>query len=200
MELLILISVSLLISILGAVPMGLVNLSVLETSCRNGLPSAMKMAVGASFVEILFVLVALLAGSVISTAIKNIGWVQWLFVAVPVLTGFYFLVKKNQFEAERNITRNEFLRGAMLNLISIQVLLYWIFVVALVTQNYYSFSGFFTILLIIAIVWFGKMMVLWGYAKLSRVVLEKFRFLSARINWLIGLILIVTGILQYLNF
>jgi len=200
MELITLISVSLLASIIGAMPLGLVNLTVLEVSYRKGLPTAMKIAGGASLVEILFVLVALMAGSIISTAIKNMGWVQWLFVAVPVFTGIYFLIVKNHFEADQDRNRNEFVRGAFLNLISLQVLLYWIFAATLINHNQYTKMGLFTIFIVVLSVCFGKMLVLWVYAKLSKIVLEKFQFFSIQISRLIGIILILIGFSQYLKF
>lgn len=200
MELAAIITISLIAAIIGAVPLGLVNLTVLEVSYKKGVSDAMKLAGGASIIEIMFVLIALFAGNYITIAMDNVEWVKWLFVFVPFLIGIYFLQRKNHFETSSQKKTNNYLRGAVLNLISIQVLLYWIFAITYLYRSKHFVNEVFTIVLIIISVWIGKMIVLWAYALLSKTVLEKFSFLSSRINQVIGFILIVIGIVQFLKF
>lgn len=200
MELAAIIAMSLIASIIGAVPLGLVNLTVLEVSYKNGVSDAMKLAGGASMVEIMFVLIAILAGKYITIAMDDVEWVKWLFVLVPFLIGIYFFQRRNHFEASSPKKTNNYFRGVILNLISIQVLLYWIFAITYLYRSKHFINEVFTISVIIISVWIGKMIVLWAYALLSKTVLEKFSFLSARINQVIGFILIAIGIVQYLKF
>lgn len=186
-------------SIIAAAPLGLVNLTVMGISHKEGLPPAMKIAGGAAIIEILFVSTAVFAGKLINDALHSFTWMQWLFIAIPVLTGLLFLWKKNRYKSASGQKKNHFLYGALLNLISVQVLLFWIFVYTFI-NNAFSIhehinAGMLAVILFS--VWLTKIVVLWVYAKLSHVILEKFNFIASRINQIIGFILIVTGILQY---
>jgi threonine/homoserine/homoserine lactone efflux protein len=199
MEIALIISAYFLASIIGAAPLGLVNLTVLNVSYRKGLSSAMQIAVGASVIEILFVLMVVLPGGIVTHMLQANNWIQWLFVIIPVLTGVYFILKKNDLMPKKENDKPAFIRGAVLNLISIQVLLYWIFAAAYIEQHQLLVANTFLIFIALTTVGFGKMIVLWLYARLSKLVLNKFQFLARRINWLIGIILIIAGLVQYLK-
>ncbi|MCG8580131.1 MAG: hypothetical protein MI866_09455 [Bacteroidales bacterium] len=199
MEIVLLISAYFIASIVGASPLGLVNLTVLDVSHRKGISSAMQMAGGASLIEILFVLIAILSGGIITLLLQTNAWVRWFFVIVPVLTGIFFFFKKNNVKSGKESNQPAFIRGAILNLISIQVLLYWIFFFFFIKQNKIMTVNVMLLLITLTTVWLGKMMVLWGYAKLSKLVLSKFRFLATQINRVIGIILILAGLMQYLK-
>jgi threonine/homoserine/homoserine lactone efflux protein len=200
MELIEILVLTLIASIIGAVPLGLVNLKVLEVSYKNGLSAAMKVATGASVVEILFVLIALFSGGIISVAIGNFNWLKWVFVLIPIAIGVYYLQKRNHFNAELNRNSNSYIKGAILNLVSVQVLLFWIFSIAFISTRRYLHADVITALTLAVSVLVGKMTTLWIYALASKTVLERFSFLSVRINKVIGFVLIVIGIVQYLKF
>jgi len=194
--------IMILASVIAALPLGLVNLSVMNISYKKGLHSAMKVAGGAAIIEIFFVLAAIFAGKLINKAVQNSTWVQWIFIAIPVFTGLFFLWKKNRYKTTSNQNNNHFLHGLLLNIISVQVLLFWIFAYTLI-NNAFPFqeninAGVLSAILIA--VWLTKIVVLWVYAKLSHIILRKFNFITSCINQVIGLILIFTGILQYFKF
>lgn len=192
-----LIIILLIATLIGAIPLGLVNLTVLNVSYHKGISKSMQIAHGAAFVEIVFVLIALFAGNFIKNTSDNHVWVHWLFVIVPAFVGVIFIAKKTDNHGTIQEYSTGFFKGIYLNLISIQVLLYWVLAMALITHNWLHNIQTSTILLIIASVWLGKMAVLWLYAKFSKLIFIKFKFLAKNINLAIGLILIITGILQY---
>lgn len=84
----------------------------------------------------------------------------------------------------------------MLNLISIQVLLYWLFATtylhAVLEVNFTVFS----ILFFAVGIWLGKMGVLWLYAAFSNKILGRIGFVSRNINRIIGVVLLLAAALQ----
>lgn len=88
------IALAILVTIVGALPFGLVNLTVLDVSYRDGNRNAMRIANGAAWVEVLFGLIALLAGSLISQNIEKNLVIKYLVLMIPAIVGIIFLFKK----------------------------------------------------------------------------------------------------------
>ena len=113
------IALAILVTIVGALPFGLVNLTVLDVSYRDGNRNAMRIANGAAWVEVLFGLIALLAGSLISQNIEKNLVIKYLVLMIPAIVGIIFLFKKNSRHVNRKISSTVFFQGAFLNLIII---------------------------------------------------------------------------------
>ena len=170
--------ITLAITVLGALPFGLVNLSVLEISYQKGKAQGMKVAHGAAWVEVLYGLIALLSGSIIAKTIQDKPVFQYMSVWIPVIIGLVFLVKANKEKTEPGQHSNGFLKGMALNLLSVQVLLYWIAAMAWLNPGIYSSPNVMAWLSFALAVWCGKMGVLWLYAHYSSLILSKSGFLT----------------------
>ncbi|MDF1576255.1 MAG: hypothetical protein P1P86_13790 [Bacteroidales bacterium] len=188
-----------IITIVGALPFGLVNLSVLDTSYRTGPASAMKVSHGAAMIEVAFGLTALTAGGLIAHFIRNSPLLYYLVLAVPAVIGIVFLFRRKHKQAAGSTKKGGFLKGVLLNLVSIQVLLYWLIAMtylhALLDFEYHVF----TLVLFALGIWLGKMGVLWLYAVFSRKIFERMGFLSRNINRIIGVVLLFTVVLQLIK-
>lgn len=199
MEALSIILYALLITIIGALPFGLVNLSVLDTSYRTGPASAMKLSHGAALIEVAFGLTALTAGGLIAHLIRNSLWLYYLVLAVPAVIGIVFLLKGRYKQAERRLKNRGFLKGVLLNLASIQVLLYWLLAMTYLHALLDVEFNVFTIVLFALGIWLGKMGVLWLYAVFSKKIFERMGFLSRNINRIIGGVLLFTVVIQLIK-
>lgn len=188
-----------LTAIIGALPFGLVNLSVLNTSYESNIQRALKVALGASWVEVLYGILALLAGTIIAKAIENSPVVKYTAVLIPFVVGLFFLFKKNGSQSDLPDTNQGYWKGIVLNLLSVQVLLYWIVAITWLKASYLPeiTPGF--IIIFVASVWTGKMGVLWLYAKFSKKIMSKSDFLAKNINRIIGVILIISGLIQFIK-
>ncbi|NBC82887.1 MAG: hypothetical protein GVY19_05845 [Bacteroidetes bacterium] len=194
------IPVFLLITIIGALPFGLVNLTVLDVSYHRGTVPAMKIAHGAAWIEIAFGITALLAGNFLGMGMEKYHAIQQLAIAIPLLVGLIFLLNKSKTTVHSAFKTKGFLRGVLLNLISVQVFLYWIFAI-----TYLSGLGLLEInravlLLSVPSIWLGKIGVLWLYARFSKPILSRSDYLAKNINRLIGIVLIASGLLQLLKY
>ena len=192
------IGITFLVTMIGALPFGLVNLSVLHTAFHTGRSSAMKIAHGAAWIEVAFGLTALLLGSVIGNAIAHNSLVQAIAVFIPLLAGVFFLVKKSNSAQDESRENPGFLKGAFLNLISVQVFLYWVIAITWLKTNMPGEINSGLLVFFIPAVWLAKMSVLWIYARFSKPILQRSSFVANNINRIIGGILIFSGILQFI--
>lgn len=111
-----------LTAIIGAMPFGLVNLSVLDTAFHKNRHTALKVAHGESWIEVLYRILALLAGSIIAQVVENSPLVKYTTVLIPIFVGGFFLFKKGS-QPHLPDTKQGYLKGVVLNLLSVQVLL-----------------------------------------------------------------------------
>lgn len=186
------------LAVIGALPFGLVNLSVLDTSFRYGRKQAMKIAHGASMVEILFGMLALLAGSMIMNFTSQSRLARLLVIAIPGIAGIIFLLKKQKDRKVDNQQNKGIVRGLFLNLVSIQVLMYWLIAMTYLNARQFTIEPRMFIFFGMGI-WTGKMLVLWGYAVLSNYILSKSAAIASNMNRIIGGILLITAAMQFIR-
>ena len=76
--------------IIGAMPFGLVNLSVVDIIINKSEKDALTFSIGASFIEILFASAAIIAGQQLNKLIEGNIWVEFSIVFVLLASGIYF--------------------------------------------------------------------------------------------------------------
>lgn len=91
------------------------------------------------------------------------------------------------------------MKGVVLNLLSIQVLLYWIVAITWLKTSYLPEITPGLILVLVVSIWIGKMGVLWVYALFSNLIMSKSDFIAKNINRIIGTILILSGFIQLIK-
>ena len=176
-------------SMVGAFPFGLVNLTVLNVSFEQGNRVALKIAYGASFVEVLFGLTAILAGGLVYQHIEGNAIISYFIVAVLSIAGLFFIIKKQRISNSRETGYSGVFKGAFLNLISIQVFLFWILAIAFISSKQLLPHTVLSVLVFITGIWLGKMTVLLLYMNLSKKIFSSSRIISKNINIIIGIIL-----------
>lgn len=191
--------ITLLVVVIGALPFGLVNLSVMDAAYHIGKRPALRLAHGASWVEVLYSISALLAGSVISNAIDNSRFVKYLAILIPLIIGLVFMLRKTKIKAISSNNKQGFLKGIVLNLLSVQLLLYWVIAATWLKTSYLTELNPGLIIIFVISVWVGKMGVLWMYAHYSQFILSKSDFLARNINRVIGMVLILSGLIQLIK-
>jgi len=186
-------------AILGGLPFGLVNLTVLNVTFEKGNRVAIKMAHGAALVEVVFGLTALLAGGVLASYIKGNLIISYTTAAVLIIGGVFFILKKQRSINSRVSGSSGFLKGILLNLVSIQVFLFWILAIAFLSSRELLQYDLVSVLLFISGIWLGKMAVLWLYMNLSNRYLSRSRIISKNINTIIGIVLFGLAFVQVLK-
>ncbi len=185
---------------IGAVPLGLVNLSVVDTALKNGSQKATAIAHGASVVEVIFALSSLVAGAWLSEFFEGNPMVQYIVFAVLLGSGLFFWFKKNKGKLKKEQGKSVgFLKGALLNIVSIQVLLFWLLAATVLSAKQLLPSSLPEILFFLAGVWLAKMAILKIYAFLALRVVSRAHKLSSNINRIIGIVLMTVAVIQLIK-
>jgi threonine/homoserine/homoserine lactone efflux protein len=79
---------------IGAVPLGLVNLSVADMAIKVNIRQSMSLAFGAAIIEILFAVTAQQAGSLLSHLIEANSELKYSVLAILLFSGVSFWFKK----------------------------------------------------------------------------------------------------------
>lgn len=186
-------------AIIGALPFGLVNLTVLNVTFERGNRAAIKIAHGAAIVEVLFGLTALFAGGLLARFIEGNVIIGYFTAAVLIAGGIFFVLKKQQNNDPAATRTSGFVKGMLLNLVSIQVFLFWILAIAFLSSRELLQYDIFSVGLFVSGIWLGKMAVLWMYMNLSNRILSRSRIISRNINTIIGMVLIGMAFIRFLK-
>jgi threonine/homoserine/homoserine lactone efflux protein len=188
-----------LVTFIGSLPFGLVNLSVLDVSRQKGFKEGMRIAHGAALIEVVFGLTAFLTGIFIQNIIKENSYLSYFIIAFIGFTGIIFLLKNTSSDNKKGYSLPAFWKGAFLNVISIQVLLFWIIVITFLHDNQIIDFSILLIILFLTGIWLGKMGALWLYARLSNFKLTKSKVITNNINRVIGSILLIIATFQFFS-
>jgi len=185
---------------IGAVPLGLVNLSVMDATLKNDTHGATQIAHGASVVEVFFALSTLLAGAKLSPIFEGNPVVRYFVFAVLLVSGLFFWFKKNIEKPRKEPVKSYgFMKGALLNIVSIPVLMFWLLVATVLSAKQLLPVTFTEILIFLSGVWLAKMGVLKGYAFLSSKVVQHAHKVSSNVNQIIGVVLLMVAIIQLIR-
>jgi threonine/homoserine/homoserine lactone efflux protein len=175
---------------IGALPFGLVNLSVVETTIRSGERAAFKVSAGATVVEMVFVLLAVFLGKTLAAQMENNAWISYSILVVLLASGIFFLAQKGKSHETKMFVMPDFIKGMLLNILSVQVLLYWFVAVAyLQTSTRIDFSHE-RILVFTLAAGLGKMLTLLFYRLMALKIKSGSDAIARKINLIIGTILL----------
>ncbi len=199
-EIILFLFIGLIASIIGAVPFGLVNLSVLQTAIQKGTKATMPIAFGASMVEVSYGILGIFTGSLIYKYLNQNPWFHVVTALVLISMGLVFLLKSAPFRMSHNHRMGGFFHGILLNLLSMQVLAYWIMSISFISSVYHQIVTPLAIILFLLGIWIGKMGVLISYASLGNKIVRCSERISQNNNHLIGFILIGFALYTIIKF
>jgi len=188
------------VAVIGALPFGLVNMTVVEVSLNGKNREAMNIANGAAVVEVLFGLTAIIGGLALQKVIEGTSAIRYFMIAILVTAGLFFIFKKQGGISSREKINSGILKGIFLNMISIQVLLFWLVAVTILSSRQMIRTDMASIVPFIGGIWIGKMLVLNLYMIVSHRIVKRSRVISGNINKIIGIVLFGTAVVQFVRF
>ena len=186
--------------ILVTIPLGPVNLLVVNTMVNKNLRAAMVLASAASIMELLKPLLAIYFSWLITRHIESNIYIQLTVVLAFVLIGIYFILKKNtSHEAENNRREMpEFIKGVLISFLNIPALPFWIFIAAYCESTVGFDFSISTVGLFLAGVFSGRYGTLWMYARLSQYVSERSSVIELWLDRVIAALFLVLALIQSL--
>lgn len=190
-------------AILGALPLETTNVAVMNTTIKENIQSALKIAYTAAIAEVILVLVALYYNTKILKFIDHNIWVQYSIAVILLVVGaFLFFRKKDSRVIKKTLKISKQLLGFILGMVNPPVLIYWIIAISFLKKKmiYLDLSSEFTLLILFLVgVFFGKVVTLYGFGKFSHQLKLKIKHLTTKVNQIIGLFLAVVSIVQFVK-
>ena len=188
-------------SFLGALPLGIVNLSVVDTTIRRHFRAGFQLSLAASLVEVGQFVLALYLGTLGTEFAARYPGMRWGVPLIFLGLGLLFLLRRPRPGRQpRHMDLPAFIRGLVLAMINPQALPFWIFIIAWFRSAHYvalePATQLGTVLVFILGVWAGKLLALLLFGLLSVTISRRAARLSQQMNKIIGGILLLIGLWQ----
>jgi threonine/homoserine/homoserine lactone efflux protein len=122
-------STGLFISFLGALPLGTLNVAVMQISVSDGIAPAIYFSIGALLVEIVYVRVSLVAMDWVRKQKKLFRWLEWITLLIVVALAVSSFIAATDPKVEKNVilshTIHRFWLGVMMSAINPVQIPFW---------------------------------------------------------------------------
>lgn len=188
------------ISFLGSLPLGVLNVTVTQLSVENDIKSAFIFAIGAMIVELIYVFFTLRTMSWVSKRIKLFRLFEWITTGLILVLAANSLIAAINMQKISSIVPAEasqaFFTGMLLSALNPLHVIFWFgWSTILIEKNIlhtnksnYNFYTVGTGLGTIA----GFAVFIFG----GNYIIHQLLFNQTLINWIIGVILLITAIVQ----
>jgi threonine/homoserine/homoserine lactone efflux protein len=190
--------IGLVAGILGTIPLGPVNLLVVNTTVSKNLRAAMVLASAATIMELIKPVLAIYFSWLITRHIQANMYIQLSVVLAFILIGLYFLLKKSAVYEPGDNKRElpGFLKGILISFLNIPALPFWIFVVAYSEGTVGFDFSLATVGTFLAGVFSGRYGTLWMYARLSQYISERYSLIALWIDRIIAYLFFILALIQ----
>jgi len=131
------------ISFVAAIPVGPINLAVMEAAINNRKAEAYRISAGCALSEWIYCLIAVLGINFVFIDIQNESFLSTIrLISIPLLfiLGMFNLLKRINLEKEKEVKSNHkkgFLLGLTINFLNPLLLPGWLFMVGFLRSNQY---------------------------------------------------------------
>ncbi|AXT57871.1 hypothetical protein D1815_19705 [Aquimarina sp. AD1] len=197
-----------LTSIAGALPLGAVNIAVINTTIKEDTKKAFRIALAAGVSEVLLALFALHCSMELTDFFENNRWIQIVIISIFLIIGVYFLARTNKTETVKEIKKNKFgkskfLTGFSLAFLNPPVIIYWIVAISLTNKHLFEltlYTPLIALFLFFSGIYLGKIGTLYLYSKWGNKMASKSNNSKTKLFKIIGIALIVISVVQGLKF
>jgi len=187
--------------LLGTIPFGPINLTVVKTTVDHDARRGTEIAIAGSLIEILEALIAIWFGMVISSflesnlAIKLGIGLLFVILAVVVVTRESKPAMVDKPPGQESF----FKKGLLIAALNPQAVPFWIFALAAISQYFeFEYMGI-TLAAFLAGVFLGKMTALYGFVLASTYLKTHLQESSTLINKVLASVLLFIGVTQIWN-
>ncbi len=188
-----------IVSFLGSLPLGTLNVAAMQISVQESIQNAMYFSLGSLLTEMIYVRVSLVGIHWVQKQKKIFRWMEWITLGIVVALAIGSFIAASQPHQAKNVMLNNnvnrFLLGAMLSAITPMQIPFWFGWSTILFQknilqpknSYYNFYivgiGLGTFL--------GNCVFIFG----GKFIVEKLNANQNVLNWIIGGIFAITAII-----
>ncbi len=211
MESMIFVLVGILVTYVGGIPFGMINLAMIDISVKKTLREGAWFAVGASLVEILEASVALFFGVFVQQLLDNYQGINLGLAVVLVGVGIFFVLRKVSEEdlkaqrqkstARRQYPIGNFGKGIVIALLNPQAVPFWVFSLTILGQNLaMTFGQFSEIMPLLVGIFLGKLTILMTFGIFSIRLKSRLKLCCGVIDKSLGVLFLILGVIQGVRF
>jgi threonine/homoserine/homoserine lactone efflux protein len=118
-----------ILSFIGSIPFGTINVTVLESAITRGFRAAFWVVIGAAIIEFLQALISLKFSELLTRNPVTEQIILWLSIPIFIALGIYFLRQRRvqAREVHGYSHRKGFLKGVIVSALNVLAIPYWIF-------------------------------------------------------------------------
>ena len=198
MELILLFATGFLLSFIGTIPPGMINLSIAQTSIYKGFKMAQAAALGAALVELFQALVALKLAWIFTAKDSIIPWVA-VVVFLCLSIYFAFFAPKSTEIKEKNYKSEGFFKGALISFLNVMTYPYWIFWGTYLKRFEWFSSDWISTLAFISGASLATFILLNVYALLGQNIVKRVASIAQITNKVLAVVFFLLAILQLIQ-
>jgi len=189
-----------IISFLGSLPLGVLNVTATQLSVENGAGTAFVFAIGAMIIELIYVFFTLRAMNWVSKRIKLFRLFEWITTVLILALSINSLIAAINMQEISSIipaeAANAFFSGMLLSALNPLHIIFWFgWSTILIEKNILHTNNlnynFYTVGIGIGTI-SGFAVFIYG----GNYIIHELLFNQTLINWIIGIILLITAIVQ----
>lgn len=185
-------------SLVGTIPFGPINLTVLKATVDHGPGRGVQIALAASLVEFGQVFLALWFGKLITTFLEQNAVVGLLFAVLFVVLAAVVVTREAHPLLPDNADGEQsfFRRGLLISLLNPQVIPAWIITLTVIDQYVdFDYAGVYQLLFLLGVSG-GKLAALYGFVIASDYLASHLQQSGRLVNRLLAAILLLIGLSQ----
>lgn len=187
-----------IVSFLGSLPLGTLNVAAMQISVQESIKNAIYFSIGSLLVEMIYVRISLVGINWIRKQKKIFRWMEWIALAIVVALAVGSFIAAMQPHHAKNVMLdnniNRFLLGVMLSAISPMQIPFWFgWSTVLFTKNILQPKNSYYNLYIVGIglgTLLGNCVFIFG----GKWIVQKLNANQSLMNWIIGGIFAITAI------
>jgi threonine/homoserine/homoserine lactone efflux protein len=192
-------ALGMVLSFIGSIPFGSINVTVMESSITRGFRTAIWVIFGAACIEFIQAFVALKFSALITRNPVTEMILFWASIPILIAIGIYFVRQKNSPDTDlHGYSRSRgFLKGIIIAALNVLAIPYWIFYGSyLTTIGLIDLSSNFNIVIFSLGVFSGTIIILMVYAKLGVLAKAKFSRITHYIAPAVGYFFFLLALIQ----
>ena len=193
----------LMVSFLGSLPLGTLNVAAMQISVQENVQNAILFSLGSLSVEMIYVRISLVGINWIRKQKKLFRWMEWIALAIVVALAIGSFIAAGKPQHAKNVMLdnniNRYLLGAMMSAINpVQIPFWFGWSTVLFTKNILLPKNSFYNIYIIGIglgTLLGNCVFIFG----GKWIVEKLNGNQTLMNWIIGGIFALTAVIFFIK-
>ena len=192
-----------IVSFLGSLPLGTLNVAAMQISVQESITNALYFSLGSLLTEMIYVRISLVGIDWIRKQKKLLKWMEWITLAIVLaLAAGSFIAATHEHHSKNvmlNNNMNRFVLGFLLSAITPMQIPFWFgWSTVLFTKNILQPKNSFYNLYILGIgigTFMGNCVFIFG----GKYIVQKLNANQSILNWVIGGIFAITAVIQFIR-